>query len=301
MLIAGGKAKQRNLYPALPISICIYAPAFPEMLLLSFLGQLYPKEIPVVSKAYSWFRDRLRIVLPDAVSGHVPFLLDSYPDFKNLVNATIPELKTGISSLDVQSDPVNEDMAKGNPELLAAIHAARRKAGVPQVVERDDCLDSNVIMDEEGQVWKKTIVSVHNDVNGKAYKDPISAESDGTKRLIEYMPLLFSILYQDGVFIVDEIERSIHPVLIKSILRKISESKMKGGQLIFTTHESCLLDLDVFRPDEIWFAQKDTAQSTKLYPLSDFKIHNTANIERGYLTGRYGGIPFLSNLKDLHW
>ena len=47
--------------------------------------------------------------------------------------------------------------------------------------------------------------------------------------------------------------------------------------------------------------QKDVEQATQLYPLSDFKIHNTANIENGYLAGRYGGIPFLSNLQDLHW
>ena len=58
---------------------------------------------------------------------------------------------------------------------------------------------------------------------------------------------------------------------------------------------------DIFRPDEIWFAQKDVDQATKLYPLSDFNVHKTANLENGYLAGRYGGVPFLSNLNDLHW
>jgi hypothetical protein len=89
--------------------------------------------------------------------------------------------------------------------------------------------------------------------------------------------------------------------MIKDIIRKISESENAKGQLIFTTHESCLLDQSIFRPDEIWFAQKDVEQATQLYPLSDFNIHKTANIENGYLDGRYGGIPFLSNLKDLNW
>jgi hypothetical protein len=92
----------------------------------------------------------------------------------------------------------------------------------------------------------------------------------------------------------------IRPV-IKGIMEKLSQSENASGQLIFTTHESGLLDQDIFRPDEIWFAQKDAEQATQLYPLSDFNIHKTANIENGYLNGRYGGIPFLSNLKDLHW
>jgi AAA15 family ATPase/GTPase len=115
------------------------------------------------------------------------------------------------------------------------------------------------------------------------------------------MPLLYAVTRHDAVYIVDEVERSIHPILIKDIINKLSKSTDTKGQLIFTTHESALLDQDIFRPDEIWFAQKDTDQATQLYPLSDFNIHKTANIENGYLNGRYGGIPFLSNLKDLHW
>jgi AAA15 family ATPase/GTPase len=115
------------------------------------------------------------------------------------------------------------------------------------------------------------------------------------------MPLFYAVTRAGGVYIVDEIERSVHPIMIKDIVRKISESESAVGQLIFTTHESGLLDQDIFRPDEIWFAQKDSEQATKLYPLSDYNIHRTANIENGYLAGRYGGIPFLSNLKDLHW
>ena len=126
-------------------------------------------------------------------------------------------------------------------------------------------------------------------------------ESDGTRRIIEYMPILYTLNQQDTVYVVDEIERSIHPILIKGIIRKLSDSNNIKGQLLFTTHESALLDQNIFRPDEIWFAQKDMEQATQLYPLSDFNIHKTASIENGYLNGRYGGIPFLSNLKDLNW
>lgn len=273
----------------------------PDMLLISFFGQYYPTEFGFVTEAYSWFVHRLRVVLPDTISGHVPHLLDTFGSFKRLVNATMPELKTGITSLDVEKTVVSEESAKGNPTLLAAILQARKNPGEPQIVEGDSSTEiSNVVL-EDGQVWQKTLVSIHTDIEGNTYTAPISIESDGTRRLIEYMPLFAAITHGDAVYILDEIERSVHPIMIKSIIQKISAMENAGGQIIFTTHESGLLDQEIFRPDEIWFAQKDSEQATKLYPLSDYNIHRTANIENGYLAGRYGGIPFLSNLKDLHW
>ena len=271
----------------------------PDMLLFAFFGQYYPEELTVVAEAYSWFTERFQIVLPDAISGHVPHLLDKFSPFKQLVNETIPELKTGISALDVQKVEVSEESAKGNVNLINAIREARKHPGEPQIVENGLEI-SNVVLEDE-HVWQKTLVSIHTAVGGAEFVAPISIESDGTRRLIEYMPLFYAVTKGNGVYVVDEIERSVHPIMIKSIVQKISASKLANGQLIFTTHESCLLDQSILRPDEIWFAQKDLAQATKLYPLSDFNIHHTANIENGYLAGRYGGIPFLSNLKDLHW
>ena len=86
-------------------------------------------------------------------------------------------------------------------------------------------------------------------------------------------------------------------VLVLNVNKLWNEETMQITEEMYDNREG----LGVFRPDEIWFAQKDTDQATQLYPLSDFNIHKTANIENGYLNGRYGGIPFLSNLKDLHW
>ncbi|NDC41430.1 MAG: hypothetical protein EBZ77_07770 [Chitinophagia bacterium] len=100
---------------------------------------------------------------------------------------------------------------------------------------------------------------------------------------------------------IDEIERSIHPALIKELIRKFAADDTTLGQLIFTTHESNLLDQQLFRPDEIWFAEKNKQGATELYALSEFKEHHTIDIRKGYLNGRYGAIPFLSNLTDLNW
>ena len=73
------------------------------------------------------------------------------------------------------------------------------------------------------------------------------------------------------------------------------------GQLIFTTHEANLLDMNIFRQDEIWFAEKNAKGATHLYSLSDFKPRCDLDIRKGYLKGRFGAIPFTADLENLNW
>ncbi len=273
----------------------------PDMLLFSFLGNYYPDEVPIITDAFRWFANSLHLVQPGSKVLYVPHLLETNKSFADLVNSTVPELGTGISRLEVRKELLVESEIQNNARLFKAYSDAKNMPGVPVVLSDATGKENlNIISDNTHNVYLKKIVAIHS-TNGVEYEMPMRFESDGTCRLIEYMLLFYGISLNSEVYVVDEIERSIHPILIKSIIRKISESNEMNGQLIFTTHESCLLDQDILRPDEIWFAQKDAEQATQLYPLSDFNIHHTANIENGYLNGRYGGIPFLSNLNDLHW
>ena len=271
----------------------------PDILALSFFGHYYLKELPIVESAFDWF-EKLQIVLPAMDISTLPFLLDRDRDFASLVNSVVPELNTGISRLTVEKELITEEESRKIPTLNSVLMAAKNCPGKPQIVKSPNGSTGNLVM-ENGSFTLMTLSAVHESPAGKEVSLDLFEESDGTRRLVEYMPLLYSIIKNDSVYLIDEIERSIHPVLIKNIISKISESKDAKGQLIFTTHESCLLDQSIFRPDEIWFTQKDVDQSTQLYPLSDYNIHKTANIENGYLNGRYGGIPFLSNLTDLKW
>ena len=272
----------------------------PDMLLLSFLGKYYSSESPLVVDAYQWFMKNLQLVLPDMFHGFVPHMIDTDSDFSELVNRTLPELKTGIDKVIVKKELIAEEDVKSG-KLIQLVKQAKEHPGEPQTTRNRFTDDVVNVIFENGNVYLKTLVAVHRNLDGSEVEMSLHDESHGTRRLIEYMPLLYAIIQKDMVYVVDEIERSIHPIMIKDIVRKLSESTTAKGQLIFTTHESGLLDQNIFRPDEIWFAQKDAEQATQLYPLSDFNIHKTANIENGYLNGRYGGIPFLSNLKDLHW
>lgn len=271
-----------------------------DMLLFSFLGKYYPNENPLVVDAYQWFINKLQLVLPSSFHGFVPHMMDTDLSFSELVNTTLPELNTGISKLVVKKELVTEEDVK-NGDFMQSVKKAKENPGEPQTTTNKYTDDIINVIYEDGNIYLKSLVAVHKNLDGSDVEMSLHDESDGIRRLIEYMPLLYAIIQKDMVYVVDEIERSMHPILIKDIVRKLSESETAKGQLIFTTHESGLLDQDIFRPDEIWFAQKDAVQATQLYPLRDYNIHKTANIENGYLNGRYGGIPFLSNLKDLHW
>jgi uncharacterized protein len=128
----------------------------------------------------------------------------------------------------------------------------------------------------------------------------LDEESDGTNRLYQLSPAFEELIHEnDVVYIIDELERSMHPLLAKELLKLYSTAKTKNNQLIFTTHESHLLDDDLLRRDEIWFTEKKTDGSTEFYPLSNFNPRGDKVLERGYLQGRYGGIPFLGDFSTL--
>ena len=269
-----------------------------ESLLLTFMATNYPEEIPNIFKAYNWIINDLIVLNPKYLKNlSLAYLFDKNPGMKNLLQDVLSGTKTGITSIDVGTKVLDESQL--DPGFVKGLKDA---PGVPKILQNiaDDRINNSIVY-ENGQIVYMEIQPKHQLTDGEEVSMPINFESDGTIRLIEYIPLLYLVLTKDCVVIIDEIERSLHPILIKEIIKKISESVSAKGQLIFTTHESCLLDQDILRPDEIWFAQKDLEQATQFYPLSDFNIHKTANIENGYLNGRYGGIPFLSNLNDLHW
>ena len=120
----------------------------------------------------------------------------------------------------------------------------------------------------------------------------IASQSDGTVRLLTLIPALY-MASKGKVVIIDEVENSMHPNLIYNLLKYFFNSESKG-QLICTTHLTLFQDQQVLiRPDELWKVEKVNGNS-KMHSFNDFKIHNTMNIEKGYLEGRYGGVPQIS-------
>ena len=126
-------------------------------------------------------------------------------------------------------------------------------------------------------------------------------ESEGTKKVIEMSGPVFDTLNEGKILIVDELDAKLHPLLTRNIVLLFMDpqSNPNGAQLIFATHDTNLLDLDIIRRDQIWFAEKDKVESTDIYSLVEFKyedgkkVRNDRNIKRDYIRGRYGAIPFI--------
>lgn len=126
-------------------------------------------------------------------------------------------------------------------------------------------------------------------------------ESAGTQKLLAYMGPLLDALDSGKLLVIDELDSSLHPMVMRFVLELIHNPSIskQGAQLLITTHDTSLLDLELVRRDQIWFVEKDERQASKLFPLSDFSPRKNEALERGYLHGRYGAIPFLSRL-NLH-
>jgi uncharacterized protein len=121
-------------------------------------------------------------------------------------------------------------------------------------------------------------------------------ESDGTSKLFAYAGPWLNILSKGQIIIADELDNSLHPKIMRYLLSMFHKDKTnpKNGQLIFTTHDTSLLDQDLVRRDQVWFVEKDTSNTSQLYPLTDFKPRAGEALQKGYLSGRYGALPYIS-------
>lgn len=152
------------------------------------------------------------------------------------------------------------------------------------------------IKDIEVEKNKKDIIvyTYHSGNDGKQYKVPFDIESDGTKRAISIYSLLrIAVLYGKGL-IIDEFNNQLHPLLQKYLINLFYEDSTKG-QLIYTTHDTTLLDKQFLRRDQVWFTSKNEFGESFIYSLAEFKIRNDKSFGKDYLGGIYGGIPILKD------
>jgi len=157
----------------------------------------------------------------------------------------------------------------------------------------------------------KTMVSiktVHNkydksgQIIGNVLFDKDENESEGTKKIIDLSGPIFDTLMLGKTLIIDELDAKLHPLITIQIVKLFnnSETNPNNAQLFFATHDTNLLNSELFRRDQIWFTEKDATEQTDLYSLIEFKlpdgskVRNDSNLERNYIRGRYGAIPFIN-------
>ena len=226
--------------------------------------------------------------------------------FRDFSSQFLHRVGTGIGKLEIAETKREKglwdgayslylDFLKKSPaEPSSEKDIANRVVG--SVLKMDRCVRFS---DENpDQVVEQQLLAVHDAKNEK-FSLPFSEESDGTQQLLHFMPVL-SPSEPNMVFVIDELDRSLHPLLCWELIRFFSES-LPGArkQLIVTTHEAHLLDQELLRRDEYWFVEKDAAQQSRLVSLSDFNIRNDLQIEKGYLQGRFGAIPVIGSMREL--
>ena len=128
---------------------------------------------------------------------------------------------------------------------------------------------------------------------------PLGEESGGTQKLFAYAGPWLDVLASGRILLVDELDNSFHPLMMQHLIKLINNPSINrhNAQLVFTTHNTSLLDREFLRRDQVWFVEKDEQNATLLYPLSDFSPRKGEALEKGYLHGRYGALPYIGELR----
>lgn len=146
----------------------------------------------------------------------------------------------------------------------------------------------------DGIIKAKKLQTLHNIIDKKEKEYfSLGDESDGTQRIFDYIPLILDLIQGEKVFVIDEMERSLHPALMRKLLELFFKySNDISTQLIFTTHESTLMDQDLLRRDEIWLIEKNKEGMSSLNRLDEkFSLRFDKELEKSYLKGLFGASP----------
>ena len=190
----------------------------------------------------------------------------------------------------------------GHQQIMAILNAA--DIGIERLSLKDvDNLAINslfpvnlppMVQGQEMLKWRK-VMAIHKRGDGSDVEFDFDEESDGTRTLFKFAGGWLKALETGATLLVDEIDRSLHPHLARMLVQLFrSKNNPNNAQLIFTTHDTTLLDTDLLRRDQIWFVEKDKRGATQLYSLLEFSPRKHEAVERGYLLGRYGAIPFVT-------
>ena len=257
-----------------------------------FLKESVDRQVKQFDNAYTWFKDSLQIIFPSTIFniGRILFNDEYSGLLKNLIGL-LNDFGTGIVDFDLES----LDMAQLLPEnLIKDIEKGLSSENNLIFAQRNDKEKIFITKDNEtNQLNASKLMLKHRGSKGETIQIEPMDESDGTIRLIDLFPILLQSPDQPQVFIVDEFDRSIHPNLSYKFLQLFLDKINSNIQLIVTTHEENLLDLDLLRRDEIWFIEKDYEGASHLYSLEEFQPRYDKDIRKGYLQGRFGAIPLL--------
>lgn len=219
--------------------------------------------LPQTENAYKWFLEKLTGIseLPAASSETVAEIVRSDESKARILKEML------LADLGISDVSIKTIAGKKDETVITTTHR---------------------VIDEEGNIDHFQLL--------------MDQESAGTQRFFSRIGGWLQALENGSLLVVDEIERSMHPLLTRRLIEMVQDSSINtsGAQLLFTTHDALLLDLNLMRRDQIWFAEKNNQScATELYSLASFSPRKGENVRKGYLQGRFGAIPFIGG--DRAW
>lgn len=155
----------------------------------------------------------------------------------------------------------------------------------------EDIIDGKVVVRSLGNT---RLQFVHAPFSGSTFNLDLKDESDGTKYFFSLLGPLDDVIQNDRILLVDELDRSLHPLLVRRIVRAFSQGQSRS-QLVFTTHDATLLDADILRRDQVWFAERDAQHRSTLRRLATGNVRLDKALMRAYLDGQFQGVPIIDS------
>ncbi len=263
-----------------------------------FLTNSVSQKVDIFRPVYDWFKDTLELIAPDSrFKPFENFLNEEHPLF-GVMNKMLPQLDTGISHLGSEEIPFDNISL---PDEIKSRLQEDIKEGMAIRLLTDPSNERFIVTRREGELIVKKLVTFHPKPDGTETKFEIQQESDGSQRVIDLLPAFLEISKTDSkkVYIIDEIDRSLHTLLTRQLLEAYLTncSNKSRAQLLITTHDVLLMDQQLLRRDEMWVTERNWKGSSNLLSFSEYKdIRYDKDIRKSYLQGRLGGIPrFLLN------
>ena len=261
-----------------------------------FLKNTIEQNLDVFRPVYDWFGKKLVLVGPDSNFGFFKIPSGDSKLFRESVSKILSQLDTGITHLEEEEIPIPDPPARVVDELEDTIRKYKLDdAGVsPEALLSGFGLD---VIRRDGQLFAKQLVSYHTKMtDGSKVRFEMDEESDGSQRLVDLLPGFVDLRRSAAgkVYLIDEIDRSLHTQLTRKILELYLEncSAETRSQLIFTTHDVQLMDQKLLRRDEMWVTERRSTEGSTLYSFSEYEdVRNDTDLRRRYLQGRLGGVP----------
>ena len=264
----------------------------PGLLFLARIwSELSEEELPApLAAAKRWFGNVVVVTTGDSYL-ELARRVHQEPQFRDYVSGFLARVATGVTDLSSEFHAPVELGSLSPGERLRFEKASVNSAFASRVRGR-----RVLVKLADDQAGEFQLNAQHTDSAGRSVHLALPEESEGTQRLVDLLPAVFEASRMPLVFVIDELDRSLHALLVKEFVREfLSRARGHRNQLIFTTHETHALDQELLRRDEVWFVEKNKDGASQLFSLDDFPVRTDLRLDRGYLMGRFGAVPHIQS------